>query len=95
MNDKNREHPACFADLNIVFPKGKDGLRHSPESCMVCFYKTKCLKTALAGTDGVAIRRERVDRAYAAGRMGFLERWARRKALAGRKNATEKDPARH
>jgi hypothetical protein len=81
MADQNQEKPACFGNLEIVFPKTDDGLRHSPESCMPCFYKTECLKKAIEGKDGLTIREEKTDRAYASGNMGFFERWSKKKAL--------------
>lgn len=79
--NSNDEYPACFADLDQVFPKGEDGLRHSPESCLPCFYKTECLRCALEGKEGLASKEELTDRAYSAGMIGFFERWSRKKAL--------------
>ncbi len=77
----SNENPYCFGKLDIVFPIGEDGLRHSPESCFMCFYKTQCLKAALKDTDGLKVEEERVDRAYSSGMMSFFERWARKKDL--------------
>ena len=79
------EYPSCFGMLDIVFPMGENELRQTPASCMVCFYKTKCLKTAMAGRAGLQVREEKVDRAYASGMMGFVERWSNRKDLHRRK----------
>jgi len=84
MND-NTEYPSCFGDLDIVFPMGENELRHTPESCMACFYKTKCLREAMAGKSGLRVREEKVDRAYASGMIGFIERWSNRKDLHRRK----------
>jgi len=81
MTDQNQEKPACFGNLEIVFPKTDDGLRHSPESCMPCFYKTKCLKKAMEGQDGLKVKEENTDRAYESGTIGFFERWSKKKAL--------------
>ena len=75
------ERPYCFSRLEIVFPMGPEGLRETPESCMVCYCKTECLRTAMQGAEGVHVKEEKVDRAYAAGMMGFFERWSRKKAL--------------
>lgn len=80
------ERPYCFSKLECVFPMGPDGLRQTPESCMVCFCKTECLRTALQGDEGAEVHEEKVDRAYEAGTMGFLERWSRKKALHRRRN---------
>lgn len=84
----NETRPRCFACLDEVFPIGDDGLRHSPERCMVCYCKVECLRTAMAGDEGVKVKEELVDRAYESGVSGFLERWAKRKTLA--KQATKK-----
>ena len=75
------EHPYCFGKLESVFPKGDDGLRHTPESCMVCLYKTECLRSAMAKSGGLKVREEKVDRAYSAGMISFLERWSQKKEL--------------
>jgi len=81
--------PVCYGVLDEVFPMGGEGLRHSPERCMACSHKTPCLRTALS-TDPEAdhLREERVDRAYAAGNLSFIERWARKKSLAGKKQTS-------
>lgn len=81
MTVNQKKYPPCFADLDTVFPQGADGLRHSPESCMPCCYKTECLRQAMSRKDGIKVREEIVDRAYASGVMGFLDRWSRKKAL--------------
>ncbi len=81
MIDRNEEKPACFGNLEIVFPKSDDGLRHSPESCIPCFHKTECLRNAMAGKDGLNVREENTDRDYAAGAIGFFERWSKKKAI--------------
>ena len=84
------ERPRCFADLEEVFPKGADGLRHSPERCVVCYCKVECLRTAMAGEEGIEVKKEMVDRAYDSGVSSFLERWAKRKALAKQKAEKKK-----
>jgi hypothetical protein len=48
---------------------------------MVCHCKTECLRTALGSSGGEQVEAERVDRAYNAGAMSFLDRWSRRKSL--------------
>ena len=78
---REKEYPYCFGKLEKVFPMGDDGLRHPPESCMVCLYKTECLRRAVQASGGLKIKEEQVDRAYAAGIMGFFERWSRKKDL--------------
>jgi len=71
--------PECFSDIDIVFPIQTNGLRMSPENCMACAHKTVCLKEALR--NGPQVRNEVVDRAYAAGMIGFWGRWSRKKML--------------
>jgi hypothetical protein len=78
---KNQALPECFARLEKVFPMGSDGLRHAPAECLECGMKTECLRAAAAGEQGLMVHEERLKRAYQAGCVGFLERWAQRKAL--------------
>lgn len=82
MTDENL--PYCFGKLEKVFPEGEDGLRHSPESCVPCCHKTECLRTAMAGSGGLKLQENHVDRAYASGMIGFLGRWSRKKDLQRR-----------
>jgi len=77
--------PECFGDLEQVFPMSEDGLRHSPEACLACDEKTQCLKTALAGNNRMVVEEEKLDRGYKSGRISFLERWAKKKALHNRR----------
>lgn len=81
MSGDPERHPACFADLDTVFPLGPDGLRHTPGRCMICVYKTECLRAAMARPRGLEVREEVVDRAYHSGMIGFLDRWSRKKTL--------------
>jgi hypothetical protein len=82
MDEKIREeYSLCFGILDIVFPKDKDGYRNTPETCFDCEHKTRCLREAMQGADGLKAREEFVDRAYASKMMGFFERWARKKAM--------------
>jgi hypothetical protein len=85
MTVNQEKFPPCFGDLETVFPEGEEGLRQTPESCMICYYKTDCLRKAMADKGGIAVRQEMVDRAYASGTVGFFERWSRRKALSAQK----------
>jgi hypothetical protein len=84
-DDAPKPAPECFARLERVFPMGADGLRHSPPECLQCTVKTDCLRAAVAGGPGVEVHEEKLGRAYQAGQVGFLERWARQKALARRR----------
>ena len=81
--------PYCFGKLENVFPEGEDGLRHSPESCFPCRYKTDCLRTAMTESGGLKIQEINVDRAYQAGMLGFLGRWSRKKDLQRRLSQTK------
>jgi hypothetical protein len=85
MTVNQKKFPPCFGDLETVFPLGEEGLRHSPESCLPCCYKTECLRKAMTREDGIKVREEMVDRAYAAGVMGFFGRWSRKKALQAKR----------
>ncbi len=85
-----KKFPPCFGNLETVFPLGEEGLRHTPESCMPCCYKTACLRKAMADEGGITVREEIVDRAYASGMLGFFERWSRKKALRTQKQRKEK-----
>ena len=76
------ENPECFGELSVVFPKGDDGMRNTPELCMPCPVKTRCLRAAMAGSDGLRAREEFTDRAYKSGRIGFMERWLRKKEFS-------------
>ena len=90
MTVNQNKYPPCFGDLETVFPEGEEGLRHTPESCMVCCYKTQCLRKAMAEKGGITVREEMVDRAYASGMLGFFERWSRKKALNAQKQDKDK-----
>ena len=85
MMDTSEKLPYCYGKLEEVFPPGEDGLRHVPESCLVCLYKTRCLRNAMEGDAGLAVKDERVDQAYEAGMIGFFDRWSRKKALHKKK----------
>ncbi|MCU0590332.1 MAG: hypothetical protein MUC57_02540 [Desulfobacterales bacterium] len=85
---KFKQPPECFASIENVFPLGPDGLRQTPAGCLECELKTECLRTALGREQGVAVHEERLARAYQAGNVGFLERWARQKKLEQRKRIT-------
>ncbi len=86
-----REHPYCFGELENVFPLAENGLRNTPESCLVCYCKTECLKTALENSSGLKVKEEQIDRAYAAGMVGFLERWSQKKVINRRLKGLKKD----
>jgi len=78
--------PDCFGKLDIVFPMGDDGLRHTPATCFACPHKTECLRTGLRGSSGLQVHEEHIDRSYEAGMISFVERWSRKKAIDRRKN---------
>ena len=82
MAEDHEDKPNCYGKLELVFPKGQDGLRHSPESCVPCFCKTECLRKVMAGEEGLRIRAETTQRAYESGAIGFFERWSKQKALS-------------
>ncbi|MGB5983714.1 MAG: hypothetical protein WBG37_00300 [Desulfobacterales bacterium] len=92
MASENNPKPRCFGDLGTVFPSTAGGLRQSPPACMACVFKTECLRTAMARPQGVAVKEETLDRAYAAGMVGFVGRWSRKKELHRQKKAAQKTP---
>ena len=77
----------CFGKLEIVFPLGDDGLRHTPAPCFECPHKTECLRTGLRGKAGLKVHEEHVDRSYDSGMISFVERWSRKKTIDRRKNS--------
>ncbi|OQY60145.1 MAG: hypothetical protein B6245_02975 [Desulfobacteraceae bacterium 4572_88] len=85
MKEKKENCPSCFSVLEIVFPKGEDGFRHTPEKCYECPHKTDCLRTAMGKSGGLEVREECVDRAYESGMIGFLERWSKKKTIDRKK----------
>ena len=90
MTNNNSKKPDCYGNLETVFPLGEDDLRHTPETCLSCNFKTPCLRAALNGPKGVAVKKEVLDRSYEAGITGFWGRWSRKKALH-RKQTKPKD----
>ena len=86
-----KKYPYCYGKLENVFPMGENGLRCSPESCRVCHCKTECLKSALESSGGLKVKEEKVDRAYASGMIGFLERWSQKKVLNRKLNHIKKE----
>ncbi|OEU74895.1 MAG: hypothetical protein BA864_00465 [Desulfuromonadales bacterium C00003093] len=79
--DENNKYPSCFGMLDRVFPIGEEGFRSSPETCLECIHKTECLRSAMAGSGGLTVHEELVDRAYESGMIGFLGRWSKKKDL--------------
>ena len=61
MIDRKEKFPPCFGDLDTVFPKGNDGLRNTPETCLSCTHKTECLRSAMEGPEGLKVREEYMD----------------------------------
>lgn len=78
--------PACFGDLDQVFPMGDKGLRRCPSHCLACAHKTPCLKIALEGENRLLLADEKVDRSYHSGNITFLQRWSRKKTLHRTRN---------
>lgn len=87
MSADTQPKPRCYGDIDTVFPAGSDGLRHSPPVCIACVFKTECLRTAMARPQGVVVKEETLDRAYAAGMVSFVSRWSRKKELHRQKAA--------
>ncbi len=83
--------PDCFGELEIVFPMGDDGLRHTPALCFECPFKTECLRSGLKGRAGLKVHEEHLARSYHSGAISFVERWSRKKAIERRKAKGLKD----
>ena len=80
--DENTELPDCFGKIEKVFPMGEDGLRQTPEDCFYnCSVKTRCLKAAMATTQGAVVENEVIQRSNQAGLLNFFERWSRKKQV--------------
>lgn len=92
LTEANEDKPYCFGILENVFPKTEDGLRETPESCLLtCRLKTECLRTAITKSPEAAkAQEERVDQAYEAGMLSFVERWSRKKQLKRKKKKGKK-----
>ena len=84
MTRQEKKYPSCFGVLETVFPKREDGLRSTPTGCLGCMNKTLCLRSAMTGVDGLKVREEFIDRAYASGRITFWERWSGKKEIERR-----------
>ena len=87
MNGQIKTKYQCFGKLEAVFPKGPEGLRITPEKCASCPEKTACLRLAMEGAEGLAVKEEVVDRAYSAGLISFWERWSKKKDFRRRISA--------
>lgn len=81
MNIQKDKYPSCYGNLEVVFPLSKNGLRETPTTCLQCRHKTACLRSAMAGAQGLEVHQEFVDRAYSSGRITFWERWSRKKII--------------
>ncbi len=81
VTDRKGAKPYCYGKLECVFPMGARGFRETPESCFPCIFRVECLRAAMAQVEGLAVKEETVDRAYASGVIGFWARWSKKKAL--------------
>ena len=50
-----KEYPYCYGKLENVFPMAENGLRCTPESCLVCYCKTECLRAAMEKSSGLKV----------------------------------------
>lgn len=82
--------PDCFGDIDTVFPLGADGMRVTPDACLRCAHKTRCLRTGMEHGSGLRIREEMIDRAYRGGLIGFFQRWSGKKVID---RVRKKDPS--
>lgn len=85
MKDSKEDMPYCYGDIQQVFPKGEDGLRHVPAGCTVCYCKTECLRDALDSEAGLRVHEEKIKRHHSSGMLGFFSRWSQKKQLHKRR----------
>jgi hypothetical protein len=81
MVDDKADRPDCFAQLDIVFPMGEEGIRTTPLECMKCSLVKSCIQAAMLSTEGLRLEEKRVDRAYEYGLIGRLECWSKKKLI--------------
>ncbi len=80
--DSDTPVPECFGCLEKVFPMTDSGLRQTPDECFYhCPVKTKCLRMAVSGQEGMAVEEEILKRGTQSGTITFFERWSRKKQL--------------
>lgn len=87
--EDTQKRPACFGDLDTVFPLRSDGLRATPTSCLQCVHRTMCLRSAMGRKSGFKVREEMIDRAYRGGVIGFFQRWSQKKSIHRLKQKTQ------
>ena len=87
--EDTQKRPACFGDLDTVFPLRSDGLRATPTSCLQCVHRTMCLRSAMGRKNGFKVREEMIDRAYRGGVIGFFQRWSQKKSIHRLKQKTQ------
>ena len=81
MNSSGSTQKNCFADLETVFPLGRDGLREVSPDCWPCPQRVECLRQAIAGKQaGRTLAEELEQRRPAEGLLGFARRWSRLKS---------------
>jgi len=81
MKNTEKNIVECFGQLDIVFPVDEEGFRTSPPECMRCSHAKACLQAAMASTEGLRLKEEKVDQAYNYGLIGKLERWSKKKLI--------------
>ena len=79
----DQARPACFGDMEKVFPLGADGLREVPPDCWDCGQRVDCLKASVSSPGarqdmGEEMARREQD--MTGGFSGFLRRWSRLKS---------------
>jgi hypothetical protein len=85
-----QQRPACYGDLDTVFPMGPEGFREVPPDCAACSFRVDCLRQAVNQGKGFQeMGREMAKREQQAtgGVGGFYRRWSRLKNLKKREQA--------
>ena len=78
-NIKNSQDAGYMSNItDISFPDIFASMNTGRES------SDRVLKTVIEGINGLKVREEVLDRAYASGKINFLERWSQKKELKRR-----------
>jgi hypothetical protein len=84
---KQASLPACFGDLERVFPPEGQGMRQVAAGCWDCDHRVECLRAAASGKGRETLYEEKALRGDPEGVRGFMRRWSRRKAASRREES--------
>ncbi len=91
--NKKKERPECFGQLDQVFPMTNSGLRQTPKKCFEnCPLKTDCLRQAMTTPSATQVEDEIIERGSKTGAISFFERWSRKKQVHRKKEKSKQKP---